>query len=98
MATVTQQVFNTGDDEAANASFVFNDVTGAISAVQYVVNAGTLTMTIKRPGQADIVRSTKVSGSTPIPAGYNMTQMVSHGLTQWVFTDDSVAYEFVWHG
>lgn len=98
MATLTQQVFSTGDDGSATASFVFDDVTGAISAVQYVVNRGTLTMTIKRPGQADIVRSAVASGSTPIPAGYNMTAMQSHGLSQWVFTDNSVFYEFVWHG
>lgn len=55
-------------------SVTFDDVTGAISSLDWTILSGTLTVTIHRSGQPDLTRTVNADGGIAVPAGYDMTQ------------------------
>lgn len=73
MATASQEIFNAGPNQAV-VTVTFDNVTGAISQLSWTVASGTLTVIVKRTGQADIVLTKTADGSQNVPAGYALTQ------------------------
>lgn len=65
-----------GNPEGADATLkrTFNDANGALSQISWIVNRGSLVVTIYKSGQQPIVRSVTTSGSVSIPNGYNLTK------------------------
>lgn len=92
MAAVSQEIYDTGDDGAASVTMTFDDVTGVISHLDWIVNAGTLTVTVARSGLPDLVRTATSSDGTAVPAGYVLTPNPRGG---WSWTGTS--YEIAWH-
>lgn len=84
--------FSDGSGEAASMTVTFDDVTGAISQVDWIVNRGTMTVLIKQTGKPDIARSMTSNGSQAVGAGYNMTAYKGG----WVWTGQ-LSYSLGWH-
>lgn len=69
MATVTDEIWSRGDG-SASASRTYDDVTGAILRLDWIVLTGTITVNIFRSGQPTITRTVSISGGVNVPAGY----------------------------
>lgn len=94
MAAATSKIgsFSDGSGEAASMTVTFDDTTGAISLITWMVARGTLTVLIKQTGKPDISRSMTADGSQPVGAGYNMTAYKGG----WVWTGQ-LSYSLGWH-
>src|SRR4051812_45801523 len=98
MATATQEIWDSGSDGAAFASVQFDDVTGAISLLSWVVNSGTVTVIVFKNGviAPGFPKSVTTSGSMPVPAGYNLTKRVKNGQTDWYWQSGTLDKTVTW--
>lgn len=71
MATVTTDMFTSAE---ASVSVTYNDVNGAISSINWIVNSGTLVITVKKTATQDIVITKTTSGTQNVPNGYSLTK------------------------
>jgi hypothetical protein len=72
----------------------FDDVTGAISRLDWTVAAGVLTVTISQTGKADIVRTMTTAGGINVPPGQGYTLTLS-SKGMWVWTG-ALGFEMNW--
>lgn len=73
MATVTDEIWSRGDG-SARVTRTYDDVTGAISRIDWPVVSRPITVTIFRSGQPPLTRTVSAPGGIAVPAGYNLVK------------------------
>lgn len=78
--------------EFFNVTMTYDDVTGAISAFDWTVTSGVLTVTAHRDGQPDLTDTVTTDGHQNVPAGYNLT-LTPKGTWAW---EGPISFETSW--
>lgn len=91
MAAQTETIFE-ANNSAVTVSVTFDDVTGEITGLAWVVPNGTLTVTISRAGQPDLTVTRTSTGSTAVPAGRYFLVQDRGGGWSWRGTSYSIGW------
>lgn len=90
MATATEELFS--NSAGVTVTVEFDDVTGGISGLSWVVPTGTMHATIQRVGQPDVSIVKTSNGSQTVPANRYFLVQDRGGAWSWRQTSYSIGW------